>query len=239
MRLDRFLCKQADYSRKTVLQLLSQRQIKVDGKTIQDRAYSVTEFSAIEIQGKPYLPRIARYYMLNKPAGFLSATTDPVHRTALELLTDVDTSDLHIAGRLDRATTGLLILTNDGKWSRKLTELKPVGALQIPKVYLVETAYALSPITEQRFAEGIYFKTEDVTTSPAQLERISETTSRLTIYEGRYHQVKRMFAAVGNRVVNLHREQVGEIRLDSNLKLGEFRALTLQEVNWFSLEVDP
>ena len=239
MRLDRFLCKQADYSRKTVLQLLSQRLIKVDGKTIHDRAFSVTEFSAIEIQGKPYQPRIARYYMLNKPAGFLSATTDPVHRTALELLTSVDTSDLHIAGRLDRATTGLLILTNDGKWSRKLTELKPVGGLQIPKVYLVETAYALSPITEQRFAEGIYFKTEDVTTSPAQLERISETTSRLTIYEGRYHQVKRMFAAVGNRVVNLHREQVGEIRLDSNLKLGEFRALTLQEVNWFSLEVDP
>ncbi|MCF6298950.1 MAG: pseudouridine synthase [Thiomicrorhabdus sp.] len=232
MQLGRFLCKHADYSRKTVLQLLSQHQVKVDGQTILHRDFPITQFSHIEVQGKTIQRKTPRYYMLNKPAGILSATTDPVHPTALELLTGVDTLDLHIAGRLDRATTGLLIVTNDGKWSRKLTELKPVGALQIPKVYLVETAYALSPTTALRFAEGIYFKTEGVTTSPAQLEVISETLSRLTIYEGRYHQVKRMFAAVGNRVVNLHREKVGQIILDPCLKPGDFRPLTSQEVDW-------
>ena len=235
MRLDRFLCKQADYSRKTVLQLLAQQQIKVDGKTIHHRAYPVTAFSNIEIQGKPLHNRSAQYYMLNKPAGFLSATIDHKHPTVLELFTGINTEQLHIAGRLDRATTGLLLLTNDGKWSRKLTELKSIGQPKIPKVYWVETAHAISPETEQRFAEGIYFRTENTTTSPAKFEIISEKISRLTIYEGRYHQVKRMYAAVGNRVVNLHREQVGNIQLDPQLTLGMFRKLTVQEVEWVFL----
>ncbi|VAW44657.1 Ribosomal small subunit pseudouridine synthase A [hydrothermal vent metagenome] len=236
MHVDRFLCKQANYSRKTVLQLLSQRQIKVDGQTILNRDCPVTQFSHIEVQGKTIQRHSARYYMLNKPEGILSATTDAVHTTALELLTHIDTADLHIAGRLDRATTGLLIITNDGQWSRKLTALKSTEEQQIPKVYLIETAYPISPITAQRFMEGIYFKTENFTTSPAELELISETTSRLTIYEGRYHQVKRMFAAVGNRVAKLHREKVGGIVLDSKLKSGEFRSLTPNEISWLSLE---
>lgn len=232
MNLDRFLCKQASYSRKTVLRLLSQQQVKVDGHIVHHRSTPITKFSLIEVQGEVIQHTTPQYYMLNKPAGLLSATTDPIHPTVLELFTEIKRANLHIAGRLDRATTGLLIVTNDGKWSRKLTELKPFGAQQIPKVYLVETAYALSPTTAQRFAEGIYFKTEEVTTSPAQLEVISEKTSRLTIYEGRYHQVKRMYAAVGNRVVALHREKVGNITLEPKLKLGEFRALTEREISW-------
>lgn len=232
MRLDRFLCKQADYSRKTVLALLSQQQIRVDDEVVLHRDHAVTDFSHIEVQGKTIQNTSARYYMLNKPAGILSATTDPVHPTALSLLTSIDTTNLHIAGRLDRATTGLLIVTNDGKWSRKLTALKSIEEPAIPKVYLVETAYGISPTTAQRFKEGIYFKTENFTTRPAQLEIITEKLSRLTIYEGRYHQVKRMFAVVGNRVVNLHREKIGKILLDPNLKLGAFRALTLHEIYW-------
>ncbi len=228
MRLDCFLSKQAAYSRKSVLQLISQRQIRVDGATVDNRCHPVTNFSLIEIAGKPVThSQPARYFMLNKPAGYLSATIDDQHPVALALLEGIEHSGLHIAGRLDRATTGLLIITDDGKWSRKLTEPKR----KIPKTYLVETAYALSPETPQRFAEGIYFGYEDMTTSPAQIELLNETTARLTIYEGRYHQVKRMFAAVGNRVVGLHRERMGEIILDSNLKLGEFRVLTAQEIN--------
>ena len=206
MHLDRFLCKQADFSRKSVLKLLFQKQIKVNGVIADRRDFPVTEFCQIEISGKTIIPSSsARYFMMNKPAGILSATTDDIHTTALELLNDIDTSDLHIAGRLDRATTGLLIITNDGQWSKRLTELKDPTQKQIPKVYLVETAYAISPETAQRFAEGIYFSNEDFITSPAQIEMIDCCKARLTIYEGRYHQVKRMFAAVGNRVVNLHR----------------------------------
>ena len=233
MHLDRFLRKQAQYSRKTILQLLSQQQIKVDGIIAKRRDYPISEFSHIEVSGNLiHSPSPAQYFMLNKPAGFLSATKDNIHPTALELLSNIETDDLHIAGRLDRATTGLLIITNDGKWSRKLTELKNTEQQQIPKVYLVDTAYPISPETPLRFAEGIYFETEDTTTSPAQIELVSEKRYRLTIYEGRYHQVKRMFAAVGNRVVGLHREKVGKIELDSELKPGEFRALTDCEINW-------
>lgn len=233
MHLDRFLIKQAHYSRKSVLQLLSQQQIKVDGVLATKRDTPVNQFSHIEISGQTVKAfSVAKYVMLHKPAGILSATTDAVHTTALELLTELDTADLHIAGRLDRATTGLLILTNDGQWSRKLTELKTLEQQQIPKVYLVETAYAISPETAQRFAQGVYFAYENTTTSPAQIELISDKLSRLTIYEGRYHQVKRMFAALGNRVVNLHRESVGEIVLDPQLTSGQFRALTEKEVNW-------
>ncbi len=231
MRLDIFLSKQAAYSRKSVLQLISQRQIEVDGVLAISREHPVTNFSLIEIAGKPVTDsQPARYFMLNKPAGYLSATIDKQHPVALELLEGVDHNGLHIAGRLDRATTGLLIITDDGKWSRKLTEPKQ----KIPKTYLVETAYALSPETPQRFAEGIYFDYEEMTTSPALIELLDETTARLTIYEGRYHQVKRMFAAVGNRVVSLHRESMGEINLDSNLQLGEFRRLTVQEIDSLS-----
>ncbi|NPA72668.1 MAG: pseudouridine synthase, partial [Gammaproteobacteria bacterium] len=146
----------------------------------------------------------------------------------------VETTGLHIAGRLDRATTGLLILTNDGKWSRKLTELKSPDQAKIPKVYLVETAYPLSPETADFFWKGIYLTSENTTTTPAPIEVISSTHCRLTIYEGRYHQVKRMFAAVGNRVVNLHREEVGEITLEATLAIGQFRALSKAEVGWLS-----
>ena len=228
LRLDSFLSKQAAYSRKSVLQLISQRQIRVDGVLVSNREHPVTEFSLIEIAGKRInASQPARYFMLNKPAGYLSATVDDQHPVALALLKDVELKGLHIAGRLDRATTGLLIITDDGKWSRKLTEPKQ----KIPKTYLVETAYALSPDTPQRFAEGIYFGYEDTTTSPAQIKLLSPTTARLTIYEGRYHQVKRMFAAVGNRVVYLHRESMGEINLDLTLELGEFRALTAKEID--------
>lgn len=228
MRLDRFLCKQENYSRKTVLQLLSQHQITVDGVTAVARTHPVSEFSTINIAGKPLkIAQPARYFLLNKPAGFLSATSDNLHPVALELLHGINPNGLHIAGRLDRATTGLLIITDDGKWSRKLTEPKE----KIPKVYLVQTAYPVSPDTPERFANGIYFSYEGVTTSPAQIERLEECLSRLTIYEGRYHQVKRMFAAVGNRVVKLHRERVGEIRLEADLASGEFRELTAQEIH--------
>ncbi len=228
LRLDFFLSKQAAYSRQSVLRLISQRQIRVDGVLVTCRAHPVSQFSQIEISGKPLnAAQPARYFMLHKPAGFLSATVDKQHPVALALLKGINLEGLHIAGRLDRATTGLLVITDDGKWSRKLTEPHH----RIPKTYRVETAYALSPETPQRFAEGIYFAYENMTTTPAQIEIISATTVRLTIYEGRYHQVKRMFAAVGNRVVKLHRERMGAITLDPNLAVGEFRALTAQEID--------
>lgn len=210
------------------MQLLSQQKITVDDQIALSRQETVTPFSKVEVSGQ-LIQQVTkpRYFMMHKPAGILSATVDEVHTTALDLLKGEALNGLHIAGRLDRATTGLLIVTDDGKWSRHLTEPQQ----KIPKTYLVETAYPISPDTAQRFQEGIYFAYENVTTSPASVQRIADTQSRLTIYEGRYHQVKRMFAAVGNRVVKLHRESMGAIHLDSQLKPGEYRALTATEIN--------
>jgi len=228
LRLDRYLSKYAGLSRKSILQYLHQSAIEIDGITAHSREQQVSNFSVIRINGqKVESHKPALYFMLNKPAGILSATTDPEHPTAVELMPEEIRHDLHISGRLDRATTGLLILTNDGKWSRYLTEPQK----KIPKVYLVNTVYAISPETPDRFSKGIYFGYEDLTTSPAQTEIIDSHQCRLTIYEGRYHQVKRMFAAVGNRVEKLHRESMGDIKLDKTLQPGEFRVLHQAEVD--------
>jgi len=227
MQLDRYLSKHAGLSRKSISQLLTHGKIRVDGALVKSRELQVNDFSVIEMEGEPLTrQKTAHYFMMHKPAGILSATKDPNHKTALELLNPEDAKDLHIAGRLDRATTGLLILTNDGKWSRQITEPKQ----KIPKCYLVETVYALSPETEYLFEQGIYFAYENITTSPAKIEQFSPRLCRLTIYEGRYHQVKRMFAALGNRVQSLHRESMGHIQLDKGLKPGEYRALTKSEI---------
>ncbi len=119
-----------------------------------------------------------------------------------------------------------MLLTNDGDWSRRLT-LPQEGH---GKVYLVETAEPISGETAQAFARGIYFGYEDITTGPAELEILGERQGRLTIYEGKYHQVKRMFHAVGNRVVSLHRERVAHITLDPQLAVGEWRELSDDEL---------
>ena len=228
MQLDRYLSKYAGLSRKTLLRLLHLGQIQVDNTVTHSRTHEVNDFSPVHIEGELLsVHKPARYFMMYKPAGILSATKDSLHTTAIELISEENRTELHIAGRLDRATTGLLILTNDGKWSRQLTA--PIQ--KIPKVYLVETAHAISPQTAYIFQQGIYFKYENITTSPAEIEIINPTTCRLTIYEGRYHQVKRMFAAVGNRVIALHRESMGEIVLDKNLVAGEYRALNQKEID--------
>ena len=220
MQLGRFLIKQANYSRKQVLCLLVQQLVKVDGLVVTARDEVVSEFSEISVDGKVVqAKKIARYYMMNKPQGILSATADLQHKTVMDVMQQLgfDTVGLHIAGRLDRSTTGLILLTNDGKWSRQIME----PSHKVAKVYLVTLAYPISPDTVEIFQQGIYFATENITTQPAQLERISDLQYRLTIYEGRYHQVKRMFAFVGNRVVKLHRESVGEYCLFPELKLGD------------------
>ena len=227
MRLDKFLIKQDGISRKQALQQLQQACVQIDGKVITQRDYQVTDFNHIALNHKTIQnPKPAHYFMMNKPAGVLSATKDNIHKTALDLIAFSLQSELHIAGRLDRASTGLLILTNDGRWSRTLTE----PTEKIPKTYHVETVYAISPDTADLFTKGIYFQYEKITTSPAEMELLTENSCLLTIYEGRYHQIKRMFAAAGNRVKSLHRCAMGKIVLDEKLKPGEYRALTIDEI---------
>ena len=225
MRLDRFICKHTEYSHQQARRLVASGRVRVDDQVVRELRAEVTAFMRVMLDDRLLQQRTAHYLMLHKPAGYLSATTDPRHPTVLQLLPPELRSELHLAGRLDRATTGLLLLTNDGHWSRRLTAPEQ----KIPKVYRVTTAEPIHPDAQTRFMAGIWLAREGITTSPARLEQIGPCEARLTIFEGRHHQVKRMFAAVDNQVVQLHREAMGSIRLDPALAPGQYRCLTETE----------
>ncbi|MBV0934910.1 pseudouridine synthase [Marinobacterium weihaiense] len=229
MRLDRFVCKHTEHSHQTARRLVASGRASVNGQTIRDPHYPVSHFCTVMLDNRLLQQQQAVYLMLNKPPGYLSATRDPEHPTVLELLPEALRPQLHIAGRLDRATTGLLLLTNDGHWSRRITAPEE----KIPKVYRVTTAEPISLEAEACFAQGIWLAREGVRTSAAQLERLGARQCCLTIYEGRHHQVKRMFAAIGNEVTALHRERMGTLLLDKSLRPGEYRALTDAEMTGF------
>jgi 16S rRNA pseudouridine516 synthase len=228
MRLDRFLGNLPNFSRQDVRHLLVSGRVCVDGQPVRDGRSEVRVFSRIELDGQPLQAgKVARYLMLHKPVGVVSATEHPEHRTVLDLLEEPQ--DLHLAGRLDLNTSGLLLLTNDGQWSRRATS---PGSKQ-PKVYRVETRDEIDPACVDVFARGLYFAYEDLTTLPAVLEILAPRQARLTLFEGRYHQIKRMFGHFRNPVVSLHRQSVGAIELDPQLAPGQYRALTEQEVASF------
>jgi 16S rRNA pseudouridine516 synthase len=229
MRLDRFLTRRGTHPCKEVSRLLLEGRVTVDGAVETDGLRRITRFSRIELEGEILQAQEAVYLMLHKPAGYLSATTDPLHPTVMELIEHPLRDELHLAGRLDRASTGLLLLTNDGRWSKGVTE--PLE--EISKVYRVPTRDEIPSETAAIFATGIYFAYEDLTTRPALLEIIAEREALLTIHEGRYHQVKRMFHAVGNQVLSLHRESIGPLLLDESLPPGKFRPLSAAEVALF------
>ena len=227
MRLDRFLSNLERFNRKQVRLALIAGRIQVDGNVVRDPLHAVTEFSEVRFNqellqaGYP-----ARYLMLHKPPGCVSATQDPQHRTVLDLIEVPDKDQLHIAGRLDFNTTGLMILTNDGQWSRRLTQ----PTTKLPKVYRVETEQLIEPHYIETFAQGIHFAFEDLTTLPAHLDILGPRLARLSIVEGRYHQVKRMFGHFQNKVVKLHRERMGELVLDESLQPGQYRSLSGEEI---------
>jgi 16S rRNA pseudouridine516 synthase len=163
--------------------------------------------------------------MLHKPIGVVSATSDAEHPTVIDLIDDPDRETLHLVGRLDRNTSGLVLLTNDGRWSKLLMD----PAKKVPKVNRVQTRDPIPPEAVAAFAEGFYFHTEDLTTKPATLEIIGECEARLTLHEGRYHQIKRMFHRIGNRVTCLHRERIGALALPAELGPGDWRLLSREE----------
>ncbi|WNW11585.1 pseudouridine synthase [Pseudomonas sp. DTU_2021_1001937_2_SI_NGA_ILE_001] len=227
MRLDRFLGNLPRFNRQQVRLLLVAGRVQVDGQVARDPLHEVREFSRVELDDELLQAgRPARYYMLHKPKGCVSATVDPQHPTVLDLLDVPQRDELHIAGRLDFNTTGLMLLTNDGQWSRRLTQPQT----KLPKVYYVETERLIDEGYVARFAEGFYFAFEGITTQPAQLVLLGPRQARLSIVEGRYHQVKRMFGHFDNKVLVLHRESMGPLSLDNSLAPGQFRALTAQEI---------
>lgn len=169
MRLDRFLANLPELSRRDAQMLIAGGHLRVDGQVVRDGTHEVRVFSRVELDerllqaGKP-----ARYYMLHKPMGCVSATRDPQHPTVLDLFPEDLRDDLHIGGRLDYNTTGLMLLTNDGQWSRRLT----LPGSRRDKVYYVETEAPIDQRYVDAFAAGLHFRFEDLVTLPAQLEPI-------------------------------------------------------------------
>ena len=227
MRVDRFHSNLPQFNRKQVRLLLVERRVTVEGVAVSDPHHDVREFSQVCVDGEILQAgKPARYFMLHKPQGCVSATSDPQHSTVLDLLDEPDKAELHIAGRLDFNTTGLILITNDGQWSRRLTQPQT----KLPKVYHVQTEQDIGPQYAVTFAAGVYFAFEDLTTQPAELELLGPRTARLSIIEGRYHQVKRMFGHFDNKVIGLHRERMGPLVLDASLAPGQYRPLTDEEI---------
>jgi 16S rRNA pseudouridine516 synthase len=225
-RLDRVLAKRLGISPDAVRPLLAQRRIKVNGEFAEAREQLVDGFSLITVDDEVVQSQVATYVMLHKPRGVLSATRDPRHPVATDLVPLAATGNLHIAGRLDLHASGLLLLTNDGVWSRRLSA--PESG--VSKQYEVTLRDPLNEDYVAAFAAGMYFPYEDITTRPAHLELLGERTARVTLHEGRYHQIKRMFGRFRNPVLGIHRIAIGGLRLDVALSEGESREITLEEV---------
>lgn len=225
-RLDRYLCTQLHTHRKAVRELLLLGRVRVDGLIVKDMDRQVDEFSHIQLDGQILQANTPVYLMLHKPIGVVSATKDTQHKTVIDLLDYEARDELHIAGRLDLNSSGLLLLTNDSRWSDAL--MSPTH--KVDKVYRVTLA---NPLTEEyiaAFAEGMYFSFEDIMTQPAKLVILADHVAEVTLKEGKYHQIKRMFGRFRNPVVGLHRLSIGDIVLDEALASGESRVLTAAEV---------
>lgn len=227
MRLDKFLCDSLGVTRKEATQILKSKTVTVNDVMQKSGSTKVTEECVVEWQGNELRVQGPRYIMVYKPEGFVCSHEDSSNRTVFDLLDEIKMDKLHFAGRLDVDTTGLVLVTDDGQWSHRITSPKH----KCEKLYRV---WLVDPVEDdyvEKFKEGIQLKSEDGLTLPAHLEVRAEREVLLTIHEGKYHQVKRMFAALGNKVEALHRERIGEIEMDESLDLGEYRYLTQEEID--------
>ena len=227
MKLNRLLAKHQSLGRGGARQSVLTGRVWVNGMICRDESQEVTRFDRVELGDIIIQSGLsAVYLMLHKPAGYVCATIDTQHPTVLDLIDHPAKRQLHVAGRLDRFSTGLVLLTNDGVWSKRITE--PV--FKQAKTYRVVTETVIPEEAVGAFERGFYFHTEDLTTKPARLEILSEKEARVTLWEGRYHQIKRMFHRVGCRLTALHRESVGPLTLDASLPPGRWRQLSPEEV---------
>ncbi|NLQ17835.1 pseudouridine synthase [Marinomonas sp. M1K-6] len=229
MRLDFYLSHVTELARKAAKIAASKGRVTVNGVVVKKANYTVQEGDQICLDDTLLAWPSEGYYLLHKPAGYVCATEDPDHPTVLDLLPSHLGQALKIVGRLDKDTTGLLLLTTDGQWLHRITS--PRSACH--KRYRMMLADPISDGDLQQLESGVMLNGEPHPTLPAVAERISDCDIYLTIQEGKYHQVKRMLAAVGNKVEELHRDQIGPLSLDADIAPGEFRALTEDEVLYF------
>lgn len=232
IRLDKFLSEMGAGTRQEVKQYIRKGRVEVDGETAKRPEMKVDENSAnVTLDGKQIGYASYVYYMLNKPAGVVSATEDKREKTVLDLIEGQKRKDLFPVGRLDKDTVGLLLITNDGDLAHRLLSPKH----HVDKCYFAKVQGIVTTEDAEKFAEGVNIGTteEPEITMPGKLEIVKSddiSEIRLTIQEGKFHQVKRMFQAVGKEVIYLKRERMGSLILDENLAEGEFRMLTEEEL---------
>ena len=227
IRLDKYVSQCTDYSRRDVKRLVKRGAILVDGAAATDAAMHISADQQVSVEDVVIGSIGPRYFMLHKPKGYVCATKDGDHPVVLDLLDEPNKDRLQIAGRLDIDTTGLVLITDDGAWNHAVTS--PRRGCE--KRYLVYTADDIPDDAARKLAKGVMLHGEKQRTRPALLEQLCADEARLTISEGKYHQVKRMFAALGNHVEELHREAIGPIELDPDLEEGEYRPLTEMEIS--------
>ena len=229
IRLDKYLSDMGVGTRTDVKKYIRQGKVKIDGLIVK----SPEEKVDIENQEVSYLDQLVgydtfEYYMLNKPAGVISATTDVKEKTVIDLITDKKRKDLFPVGRLDKDTEGLLLITNDGELAHRLLSPKK----HVDKVYYAKVKGIVTEADVKVFAEGVSLGQGEMA-KPAVLEIIASdeiSEIKLTIQEGKFHQVKRMFLSLGKEVIYLKRLSMGTLVLDENLPLGGYRPLKAEEL---------
>lgn len=222
VRIDRFISNQLNISRTQVKQLLKLSKVTVDGKIITQGDVKIDADTAqVFVNGQAVKYNKYIYIMLNKPKGVLSASNDKNRKTVVDLIPEgMKRQGLFPVGRLDKDTTGLLIITDDGDYAHKIISPKN----KTGKVYIAELDGEITNEMIAAFKEGVVLA-DNSKCRPATLEIIEPNVARLTLYDGKYHQVKRMFGVFGLGVVELHRRSIGKLTLPDDLKSGECRLL--------------
>lgn len=232
MRIDKYLANMNVGSRKEVHQLIKQGIVAVNDVIVKTPKQQVKESDQVTVNGDAVAYQKYHYFLLNKPKGVLSATEDRSQPTVISILAPQDRyQGIVPVGRLDKDTTGLLLLTNDGQLNHEL--LAP--GKHVDKVYRAEIAGVANDATVKTFASGMTLG-DGTKLQPAELKILSQdeehdrSTTEIKIREGKYHQIKRMFGAVGMKVVELERISMGKLTLPANLKRGEYLELKLEDI---------
>lgn len=224
MRLDKFLSNNGFGSRKDVKQLIKKKNVLINGVLVTKSDINIDPFNdQVKVNNQLIEYKEFYYFLLNKPKGYISATDDNKQLTVLDLLPDYRYLDLFPVGRLDKDTTGALLITNDGQLAHCLLSPKK----HVDKVYIATLDKPIPSNIIEEFEKGIVLDNE--LTLPAKLEILSDTIGKVTLHQGKYHQVKRMFSHFGLTVTELHREKFAFLTVD-NLPNGQYRELTEQEI---------
>lgn len=226
-RLDRFISAHLQVNRRDVKPLIAQGRLWIDGAQATDAWQFIDEFTEVIFDDQVLQHKQPVYIMLHKPIGVVSATKDAKHNTVIDLINSPIKNDLHIVGRLDFNSSGLMLLTNNGRWSRLLTS----PDTKVEKCYRVTLSKPIDDAYKKAFAAGMHFPYENIITRPARLEIIDNYTADVYLIEGRYHQIKRMFGRFQNEVLTLHRTAIGKLLLDTALASGDYRTLNKDEVD--------